>query len=813
MANPFKIEIDGVDRSGFVIPESIEVVRNLQDRKNTASFIASRVGAALTYYESPATLPGIVAWWHMDEASGNLADAGGGGLTLTAQGSPTGYGRGSLAPGYGGHSILFDGSDDRFTSTAAGLRFAPPLTVGGWIKPVVASSAFPFVMAGSASSPGTDGFQFGYEVASGDAHLFFIADTVFEAAAPLLYDGRAHHVAVTFSAGFVVRIYFDGEQIGTTTDTNGLAGTTTFALGGDADIPIFLVNGRMDEWFLSNQVLSAAVIRDLYAQGREAANALQLDDLSEVVIRNDDDTARFGGYVVRSKPFREGGLTVAWEAKCVGWEHRFQSILVSYAQSNKRTDEIINEIFAADPRLAAYSLGRVRQGRVVAAYIVQDKPLAAVLDQLADIDGYQWYITPDGDQLVYRRLSMEVTAPWFVSDRDADIAAGAVVVTNMDYDRDMFDPASRVIVRGASDLEDWNPKGFPNLNGNGPIDSIGPNLIPREGDSVIRIQLNEGSGASPVWGDDLVVGLEDFDTLVTEVDVFEVDTTQINGLQAVGAGTTSITVDSTADFPSAGFFRVGLGGVPFKYTSKDATHFLGCSSHFRGNLADNATVYNVSSGVQAVYSPSKGRIRWDDWVRPPNITAYDTAFRVYAQRRKSIRVEVRDSAAERRLGSAYEKLIVDDNILSRASANARARTELKLSQRPRDSLTFTVEVDVDTPEYKLQPGHLLHAVSEIHGFDTYSARDEGSDGFVCRQITSHTDEGGQIQYHDLVLGTWPRDEIDWAMEIRARLDKVTVKDFWDDFEPVLSLDSGWGGDASDTEGVLKFTRPVTTIEP
>lgn len=812
MANPFKVVIDAVDRSAHVEPSTVQIVRNLENRANTAEFFVSRLACDVTYYQNPALLPGIVAWWHMDEASGNLADASGNGLTLTAGGSPTGYQKGSLAPGYGGESILLDGDDDRFASTAAALRFVPPLSVGGWIKPINASLT-PSVMASTSSVIGTDGFELGYTAATNVPLLTFVADNVYTIEAPLLFDGRPHHIVATLTAGFVVRVYFDGELLGTTTLTGALAGAAGFALGTNALIPSTPVAGRMDEWFLSNQVLTAGVVRDLYAQGREAVELLQLDELSSVLITNDAGDARFGGYIVRSRPVREAGLTLGWEAKCIGWEHRFQSVVASYAAFNKRTDQIISEIFAADASLSGFDLSRVRQGRTVASYFKQDAYVGEILDDLAAIDSYQWYVTPDGTQLVYRRLTMDVTAAWHVSDVPSEVDAGAVAMQGFEVDRDMFDPVSRVIVRGASDIEEWNPKAFANLGGNGPIDVIGPHLMPLDGQDNILVEFNEASGGTPSYGDPFPLGIEDKDTLQTELDLSEVATAALDGNQTITDATTALQVVSTSGFPSSGSVRIGVSGPPIHYTSKTGTHFQNISTHDRDAHLNGATVYNISSGYRGLYSPSRGRIRWDQYTRPPNITAYDTAFGVYAQIRTNIRVEMREQAARKRLGAEYTKRIIDETLTSKRDAIARARRELKEGQKPRVTVKGIVQVDVDSTEYKLQVGHLLHVRNTFHGVDTYTLRDEGSDGLQVQQITSYGDTGGSQEFHELVLGTWPKTELDWAMEIARRLDRVEVKDFWDDFRPEVSIDTGWGGDPQDTDGVLKFTRPTVTIAP
>lgn len=77
------------------------------------------------------------------------------------------------------------------------------------------------------------------------------------------------------------------------------------------------------------------------------------------------------------------------------------------------------------------------------------------------------------------------------------------------------------------------------------------------------------------------------------------DDTTINVGGGIDGVTTSITVVSTAAFPSSGFIRIENELV--SYTSKDATHFLGCTRGYGGSTA--AAHADTTRVDRAVYQP------------------------------------------------------------------------------------------------------------------------------------------------------------------------------------------------------------------
>ena len=79
--------------------------------------------------------------------------------------------------------------------------------------------------------------------------------------------------------------------------------------------------------------------------------------------------------------------------------------------------------------------------------------------------------------------------------------------------------------------------------------------------------------------------------------------TDIGGSADFGATATSLTVDSTADFESNGFLRIGNEVI--SYTGKTATSFTGLT---RGVAGTTAAIHKVDATVIQEVSNS------DDWV-------------------------------------------------------------------------------------------------------------------------------------------------------------------------------------------------------
>lgn len=690
MALPVRLYVDGVERTGNLDPASVEITRQLNQRQSEASLAVYRQPLG-GYYHNPSTLPGVVAWWHMDETSGDLADASGNGHTLADAGSPT-YRKPSLAPGYGGKSILFSKDPDDYFSEAGTADFdlTGAFSAGVWYRSEIGfATLMSFGVATVDVSPAN---HWHFEVGNGNTIQLRtknagVGGNDFYNHSSLI-DGRAHFLVVTRTAGGVITFYVDGVGHAATHGggpaANGSAGSSTFRIG-IGDNSNIAMAGRLDEAFVSDEALSASVIAELYAQGRAGIEQLQLTERSQIVLKNADASRnRFGGYAVEVYPVREGAFDLGWSVRAVGWENDFETILIeSYSGANKRTDQIISEIFAADPRLSGYDLTHVARGKVVdGLYRVRDRYLRDVMDELADIDEDAWWIDANGTDVYKRRQNASTTAAVRFSDEPSEIDSATIYsYRDLSYTRNFRNPANRAIVRGGSRYEDWNPfafGAFATQMGTSNVFLIpGKGLVPRESETDVLVQINEGSSVSPSWSANLVVGFFGKDTLIDDGGDKEV------------------------------LLQYGRQG---------------------GNVA----------------------LHFDSSKAPPLHSL--NSFRVYGRLAIKTRVEVVSQEAYQRLGERfYDLILVEDKITSVAQARAIARKLLGEQSRPLESVSFTTDADPDDSVSIIEVGHLVHLKSQRYGIDTYG---DGLRGYRVQKIVTKLHKAGTFQFTELHLGTY-----------------------------------------------------------
>lgn len=741
MTAAWKVEIDGNDATAYVKPETVRIERSWGARTGYAEFEVGKLRTAPTYYEQPSLLPGVIAWWHMDEASGNLADASGQGHTLTKNGNPV-YRRGRLATGIGGYSIRMNEAhgtaNNYFSSTSNDFNVAGnKLTLGIWVRiPAgLTGQGYLFHREGSDLAGQSQFFLdiSGAFVGFAISSLSVGAD--FDPFYPL--DGESHFLVVTYDSTLGsnrAKLYIDGQHVASSDGITGAIPSEATSARLDVGGSTTGTQGRIDEAFISDDALSASVISDLYFQGVTATKIIHLQNRSEVVIKAEDGTARFGGYASSVVAISEGALDAGYKATIVGWENRFDTIRITGRWYNLRTDQIIDDIFTNDSRLSSYSLTRVRRGRQLDLYQIADKKLTDVLDQLATYDLSTWFVSAAGTQLVYQPLSLVRHRTWFISD-DPDVLAAnpkAKAAEIFEPQTDMLMPLSRVYVKGGHSLTDLNPASFDSRTF-----TLDYDVVPRQGEDEIIVQINLNTGASPIWSTDLDVGRTDRDELLQDGGTKEVLYNPANR---------TFTFDETAEPPR---------------------------------------IFSNSQGASSLHR----------------------SWRIFAQKKVSIRVTVRDARAEERLGGVYEDVINDDTILTAEDANKRARLEIRERSKERLGVRFSVPFEIDgsgngTP---LQVGDLIHVINTKRGIDT---RDDGDGLQVQRIVSTPRGGGGHSSQHEVYVGYWPRDVLDYQYLQLRRLERIVVDDFFDAEETVNFVDFGYDGDPSETDGVIKLKEPT-----
>lgn len=152
-----------------------------------------------------------LAYWKLDEASGNFADSSGNGVTLTANGTPV-YSQTSLLKDASGTSIAFDGSTDYGVSAAnsdvikATLNVFNSTTIGD-----DATFFSRYFSAGSRLrfyrwSTNADSLTFSHDASS---HVFTHEKT----AESYLANGE-NHIVITSWDGTDLICYIDGIEVG-----------------------------------------------------------------------------------------------------------------------------------------------------------------------------------------------------------------------------------------------------------------------------------------------------------------------------------------------------------------------------------------------------------------------------------------------------------------------------------------------------------------------------------------------------------------------------------------------------------------------
>jgi len=222
---------------------------------------------------------GLVGYWHLDEGTATTTyDASGNGNTGTLTNGPT-WQTGTNCKA--GSCLSFNGSTNSIqVPDASILNFgAGDFSVIAWVKlnnsnsmrfvnKWLNSSVVGWIFDGNETTTGTN--QPGYlRFRMGDGtHNFDYA------ANGNLNNGNWHNIAVTLSRSSTtgLKLYVDGQQIGTSQDptavTGSVSASTPFGIGVIPSILGSYFNGNIDEVRLYNRALSATEVSDIYNSTR-----------------------------------------------------------------------------------------------------------------------------------------------------------------------------------------------------------------------------------------------------------------------------------------------------------------------------------------------------------------------------------------------------------------------------------------------------------------------------------------------------------------------------------------------------------------
>jgi Concanavalin A-like lectin/glucanases superfamily len=191
--------------------------------RHFASACAAAAALALALVPAAAQADSfpLVGWWPMNEGSGQVVrdwslhgNNGYLGSTTGADANDPSWIRGVFL----GSALSFDGVDDHVTIPDSASLEPANLTVAAWVRASSSPGEFKYVLAKNAQY--CQQSAYGLYTSSNGGIAFYIADSGgfyrSPEAPPSLWDGKWHNVAGTFD-GTTVRLYVDGQQVGTGT--------------------------------------------------------------------------------------------------------------------------------------------------------------------------------------------------------------------------------------------------------------------------------------------------------------------------------------------------------------------------------------------------------------------------------------------------------------------------------------------------------------------------------------------------------------------------------------------------------------------
>jgi hypothetical protein len=220
---------------------------------------------------SNVSIPAPVAYWKLDESSGDAADATGNGYTLTNE-SGVSYSTGLI-----NNAADFGSSNSNMRlhiGSIMGATTSEPVTISGWVNlnaPV--SGPTYMLLEKSFASPASVVYAIGYQYNGGSPRLFFSRDQQGVQSNDAFYSitlatSTWYHVALSYD-GSTVTGYVNGQSVATVAssgDGNSTQYSDEFDIGA-ADGPAQFSSAKIDEVGTWNQTLSDSQVAALYNGG------------------------------------------------------------------------------------------------------------------------------------------------------------------------------------------------------------------------------------------------------------------------------------------------------------------------------------------------------------------------------------------------------------------------------------------------------------------------------------------------------------------------------------------------------------------
>jgi hypothetical protein len=229
-------------------------------------------GNAYPLTDTPS-LYGGVAYYKLDEASGNASDSIGGN---TGTNSNVTYGTGKINNG-----AIFAGTDNTVLGSNSRMQISPitlgtDFSINAWVKlPSSGNRASIFSNRdGSNLTPkwlylnvSRTYIESEFSGGGGSGNYQDV-----QTATTILADGNFHLVTYTISSNTTLKMYIDGSLLSTTTVPNSTrdGGLTTFigaCHNGSLTTEWLYTNGTIDEVFICNRALSSTEVTALYNSG------------------------------------------------------------------------------------------------------------------------------------------------------------------------------------------------------------------------------------------------------------------------------------------------------------------------------------------------------------------------------------------------------------------------------------------------------------------------------------------------------------------------------------------------------------------
>lgn len=218
---------------------------------------------ALAYPLTAPTLYGGVAYWKLDESSGNAADSVG---SNTGTNTDVTYDTGKI-----NNAGVFNGSSSKFVLPNLNVSGSSARSISCWIKPDVVNSLDTIFASGVSAT--MNNFDLFIGQSTGSVYLSFNGGDV--GTGNVLTAGNYYHIVAVFDGGVqslsTCHIYLNGvEQSLTQYGTSGQTVNTTnsnYAIGTDPVTAGRYFDGQIDEACIFNRALSSTEVTELYNSG------------------------------------------------------------------------------------------------------------------------------------------------------------------------------------------------------------------------------------------------------------------------------------------------------------------------------------------------------------------------------------------------------------------------------------------------------------------------------------------------------------------------------------------------------------------